>query len=299
MSTGLLLGLGAALAWGLTDVAGTYGGRRIGSLRALAGAQATGVVALIALVMVVGGLDRVASMSVADLVLCALMGLAAMGAYLSFFTALRMGPLAVVSPTVAAYGGLTVVLAILLRGETPTLVQVLGAALSTVGVVLVGLVTDGGLRSTRLVGRGVPLAVIALVLFAVLTIGLADPIIRNGWLPVIVVSRAANAGACLALLAVVVTTRARWAAPLVATAGSPGRAAGFVVAAGALDLAGFVSYAVGLEVAETWLIGLASSFGPIVAVLVGLGLLGERLRPSQWLGLALVGAGLVAVALPS
>jgi drug/metabolite transporter (DMT)-like permease len=57
-----------------------------------------------------------------------------------------------------------------------------------------------------------------------------------------------------------------------------------------------VSYAIGLERAETWIVGLASSFGPVVAVLVGLGLLGERLRPSQWLGLGLVGLGLVAVA---
>lgn len=298
MTSGLLLGLGAALAWGFTDVAGALAGRRVGSLRTLAGAQGTSLVALLVAAAVTGQLQAIPGIGPADLVLCTLMGLAAMGAYLSFFTALRMGPLAVVSPTVAAYGGLTVVLAVVLRGENPSGFQGLGAALSTLGVILVGFVFDGGLRATRLVGRGVPLAVIALVLFAVLTIGLADPIGRHGWAPVLIVSRVANAGACLGLLAFVLLARPRWAGPLVATAGRPGRAAAIIIAAGALDLIGFVFYAYGLEIAETWLIGLASSFGPVVAILVGLGFLGERLRPSQWLGLGLVGAGIVAVALP-
>jgi drug/metabolite transporter (DMT)-like permease len=63
-------------------------------------------------------------------------------------------------------------------------------------------------------------------------------------------------------------------------------------------LAGLAVYAYGLEVAETWLVGLASSFGPAVTILVAVGFLGERLRPIQWFGLLAVGAGMVAIALP-
>ena len=69
-------------------------------------------------------------------------GVVAAGAYLSFFTALRIGPLSVVSPVVAAYGGLTVVLAVLVRGETLTALQAIGAALATIGVILTGLVFE-------------------------------------------------------------------------------------------------------------------------------------------------------------
>jgi drug/metabolite transporter (DMT)-like permease len=60
---------------------------------------------------------------------------------------------------------------------------------------------------------------------------------------------------------------------------------------------GLVSFGIGLERAETWLVGLASSFGPAVAVLVAVAFLGERLRPTQWLGLVAIGVGLGAVAL--
>lgn len=298
MENGLLFGLGAALAWGFTDVAGALAGRRVGSLPTLAGSQATSFIVLLAFAAATGQLGGVAAMGARDVALATLFGVGAMGAYLAFFTALRIGPLVVVSPTVAAYGGLTVVLAVLLRGEALTGLQAVGAALSTLGVILVGLVFDGGFRSTRLVGRGVPFGVVALVLFAVITIGLADVISRHGWLPVIVISRAANTVASVTLLTVVRSVRPRWGGPLLETAGHSGRAMTLVLAAGAFDLAGFISYAIGLEVAATWIVGLASSFGPVVAVLVGLGGLGERLRPSQWLGLGLVAAGVVAVALP-
>ena len=53
----------------------------------------------------------------ADLAMSVVIGVVAAGAYLSFFTALRIGPLAVVSPVVAAYGGLTVVLAVVVPGR--------------------------------------------------------------------------------------------------------------------------------------------------------------------------------------
>ena len=129
----------------------------------------------------------------------------AAGAYLSFFTALRIGPLAVVSPVVAAYGGLTVVLSVLIRGETLTAAPGRsGAALATVGVILTGIVFDGGWRGTRIVGRGVALLVARdAAVHASLTAGLATPIRAAGWLPVVLASRLANAATILAVLVVV------------------------------------------------------------------------------------------------
>ena len=67
---------------------------------------------------------------------------------------------------------------------------------------------------------------------------------------------------------------------------------------GVLDVGGFIAYAVGLEVSLAWIVGLASSFGPAVAVMVAVGFLGERLRPIQWLGLVAIAVGLVLIALP-
>jgi drug/metabolite transporter (DMT)-like permease len=296
MPLGLGHGLIAALCWGSTDVMASLAARRLGSLHVVAVAQLTSVAVAI-LLAVSRGAGLPADPFV--LVLSALFGMIAAGAYLSFFTALRIGPLAVVSPVVAAYGGLTVVLSVLLRGETLTPLQGLGAALATIGVILTGIVFDGGWRGTRIVGRGVLFSLLAMFLFTALTAGMATPIRAAGWLPVLLTSRLANAATILTVLAVVSIARPRGSEVLLATSGRPSM--GAVAAAGAaglLDIVGFVGFAIGLEVAPTWIVGLASSFGPVVAVIVAVALWGERLRSTQWVGLAGIGLGLVAVALP-
>jgi drug/metabolite transporter (DMT)-like permease len=299
MSLGLELGLIAAVCWGSTDVTAALAGRRLGSLRVASIVQATSLLAVLVLALSRGGgiparpEDTVASV---------VNGVVASIAYLSFFTALRIGPVSVVSPVVAAYGGLTVVLAVLIRGETLAPLQAIGAAFATAGVVLTGLVSDRGWRGTRLVGRGVVFALVAMTCFAILTVGLAGPIRSAGWLPVLLVSRSANAATIWVVLAIVIVTRPRWAEPLIRTDPRPGArlssAFGAALAGGMLDIAGFVAFAVGLEQAPTWIVGLASSFGPVVTVVVAVALWGERLRPMQWVGLAGIAVGLVAVALP-
>jgi len=296
MPLGLGHGLIAALCWGSTDVMASFAGRRLGSLHVVAVSQVASVVVAILLAASQGvGLPS----DPFALFLAALFGVIAAGAYLSFFTALRIGPLAVVSPVVAAYGGLTVVLSVLIRGETLTGLQGLGAALATLGVILTGIVFDGGWRGTRIVGRGVLFSLLAMLLFSILTAGLATPIRIAGWLPVLLVSRLANAATILTVLIVVTVARPRGSDVLLATSGSPTiRAIAAAGAAGLLDIVGFVAFAIGLEVAPTWIVGLASSFGPVVAVVVAVALWGERLRPTQWVGLAGIVAGLVAVALP-
>jgi len=300
VSIGLLLGLVAALCWGSTDVTAAFSGRRLGSLRVAAAVQLTSLIAVIALCVVRSSAFPSKS---EDTVAALVNGVVAAGAYLSFFTALRIGPVSVVSPVVAAYGGLTVVLAVLIRGETLAPLQAVGAAVATAGVILTGLISDGGWRGTRIVGRGVVFSLIAMACFAILTIGLAGPIRSAGWLPVLLTSRLANAGTIWLIMAIVLSTRPRAAAPLLAPAAdrrpiSRRTALGVAVLGGFLDIAGFVAFAIGLELAPTWIVGLASSFGPVVSVVVAVLLWGERLRPNQWVGLAGIGLGLVAVALP-
>jgi uncharacterized membrane protein len=296
MPLGLLTGLGAALSWGTLDLFSALASRRVGSLVVTAGMQVVGAVfvwiAAIATGTTISGDPFV-------LVGGALVGLAGAGAYLSYFTGLRIGPIAVVSGMVAAYGGLTVVLAVVVRGETLTPLQGVGAAVATIGVVMTGVAFDQGLRGTRFASPGVVFAVVALVLFASMSIGSDIVIDRAPWLEVVLVSRTANALLSTVVLVVASTVLRGHAGPaLEGTGGAHARVFGAIALAGLLDVVGLASFAYGLEHAETWLVGLASSFGPTVTIIVAVALLGERLRPIQWVGLAGVFVGLVAIALP-
>jgi drug/metabolite transporter (DMT)-like permease len=70
-----------------------------------------------------------------------------------------------------------------------------------------------------------------------------------------------------------------------------------VLVGGVCDVGAFAVYAMGLGVAPVWLVGLASSFGPVLAVGWAIWRLGERPFRTQWAGLALITAGIVALGL--
>ncbi len=302
MPIGLLTGLGAAISWGTLDLFSALASRRIGSLRVTTGMQLVGAV-LVWIAAIATGTP----LSDDPFVLAggALVGLFGAGAYLTYFTGLRIGPIAVVSGMVAAYGGLTVVLAVVIRGETLTPLQAIGAAVATTGVVLTGIAFEHGWRNTRFASPGVAFAVVALILFATMTITSDIVIDRAPWFEVVVVARTANAILSVIVLIVATTMFRRLAAPMIE--GAPGddgagradaRVIGFVVLSGVLDIVGLASFAYGLEHAETWLVGLASSFGPAVTIVVAVALLGERLRPIQWVGLGGILVGMIAIGLP-
>ncbi len=309
---GVLLGLTAALTWGLTDVVAMVASRRAGSLAATAGTQVVSLLVLLVLAAATGA-RLPADPAVTATAFAS--GLISAVAYLAFYTALRHGPITVVSPVVSMYGGLTVVLSILLLGEHLAPLQVLGVMVATSGIVLAAVAFDGGLRRARPVGPGVAYALLALVAFAGVTIILSGPIRAAGWLPILVVARIANAGTVCVIFGTARLRRrpvfpttsgpapASGPAPQVArstmepTRSPDRRILGLVVAAGLLDIAGFIAFAVGLQISQTWLVGITSSFGPVVAVAIGVVAFGERPRPVQWLGLAFVLASVFLIAL--
>ncbi len=294
MPFGLLAGLGAAITWGTLDIFTALASRRIGALRVTAGMQLVGALLLAGLALANGtGLPT----DLGVIAISILLGLVGAAAYLSYFTGLAIGPISVVSGMVAAYGGLTVVLSVVFRGESLTPLQALGAVLATVGVILTGVAFSGGIRAIRFAGPGVIFAVIALVLFALMTIVSDIAFDEAGWLQVLLTARIANTVISIAIIGLLSSRQAGQHDPGVSP-WSTRRILPAIVIAGTLDVLGLVSFAIGLDSAPTWMVGLASSFGPAVTILVAVVLLGERLKPVQWVGLAAVVAGMVAIGLP-
>ena len=290
-----MAGLFTSLAWGVVDITAALSGHRVGSLRTLAATQVISVAVLLGFIVLDPtrlGSDPITGMT-AGMPIGVLAGLA----YIGYFTALKLGPLAVVSPIIIAYGGLTVILAVLFRGETLLPLQAAGAVLATAGVILTGVAfSRRSLRSARLVGPGVLIAFVTIGLFALVTVFMSGPIREHGWLPVAVGSRLANASFVLVLLAI--GSRGSTSLRPLMLPGNPWSRAAMllVLATGLFDVAGYIAFAIGLEVAPVWLIGLASSFGPVLAIGYAVWRMGERLRPTQWAGLALLGVGVLVLA---
>src|SRR4051794_27543560 len=297
MPFGLLTGLTAALFWGTLDVITALGSRVIGSLRVTAGMQSVTAVAFLVIFIASGS---TLPTEPRDLGLAALLGLIGAGAYLSYFTGLQFGPIAVVSGMVSAFGGLTVVLSVVVRGESLDALQAVGASVATVGVLLTALAFDGGLRSTRFAGPGVVFALVALVLFSLMAITTDVALETMTWIQIYTIARVVNAS--IGTVAVLVLARRATSQlgqrPTDGPRWSDRRVAGAIILAGALDVVGLVAFATGLETAPTWMVGLAASLGPAVTIMVAVAFLGERLRPIQWFGLAGILTGMVCIAIP-
>jgi bacterial/archaeal transporter family protein len=297
MPFGLLTGLGAALAWGTLDIVTALTSRVIGSLRVTAGMQLVTAVLFIALFLMTGA---ALPTDPGQLAMAALLGLIGAAAYLAYFTGLQIGPIAVVSGVVAAFGGLTVVLSVVFRGETLTPLQAVGATVATVGVVLTGVAFEGGWRSTRFAGPGVIFSIAALILFSLMTMATDIALETMSWIQVYTVARSVNAAISIAAVAYLALTMSRRGLP---PAGGPawssGRIGATIVLAGVLDVVGLISFAIGLESAPTWMVGLAASFGPAVTIVVAVAFLGERLKRVQWFGLAGICLGMIFIGLPS
>lgn len=295
MSAAILLGFVAALGWGTVDITGAIAARRIGSLRVQVGTLGLATVAVLGFTLLRP--DLLGSAPLEGIWQGGLIGAFSAIAYIAYLTALRLGPLAVVSPVVTTYGGITVILAVVVRGESLTLVQAAGAVLATLGVAATALVVeDGDLRRTRLVGPGALMALIGAVVFGSLGVLLAQPIADYGWLPTLVGGRIGNALAGLLLLAFATLSRSHRLNALMEPNGAVDRTLVLLMLLGGLaDVTAFGAFSIGVEIGPVWEVGLASSFGPLLVVLYAIWRVGERLRPVQWVGVVTLLAGVILV----
>jgi len=300
----LILALISAAMWGCTDLVTTFVGRRIGSLRVVVIAVSTSVVLASSLAVVRGALTTDYNMTIVAGTL--VLGVAAGIAYIGVFTAFRLGPLSVVSPTVSAYGALAAFFAVIFLNEHLTLAHVGGVFAVGIGISLLGLQTTGTGRDRRasLASPGVAFALVGLLFFAVITVLLTIPIKAYGWSTAIALSRIGNLGTVWLIYLVLYKNRARlpkWGRHDLLGEGQRLDRTGLALATlvGLGDTVAFFIFAAALEQGPTWAVSLLSSLGPIIVVLGGLFGYRERLRLPQVVGLGALAAGLVLATLPT
>jgi drug/metabolite transporter (DMT)-like permease len=300
----LALALLSAALWGGTDLITTYVGRRIGSLRVVVIAVSTSLV-------LAGGVAIARGLLTQDLdplivVATLVMGVGAGVSYIAVFTAFRLGPLSVVSPTISAYGALSAFLAALFLGEQLTVANVGGVVAVGAGIALLGLRTTGSGRDRRasLASPGVAFALVGLIFFAVITVLLTIPIKAFGWSTAITLSRIGNFATVWTILLIVRAKRTslpKWGRTDLLGEGHRLTRGGILLAAlvGLGDTVAFFVFAAALEVGPTWAVSLLSSLGPIIVVLGGYLVYKERLRAPQLLGLGAILLGIILATLPA
>jgi len=282
---GIALGLGAALFWGLADYSAALASRRAGTLPVVLGFHLLAMALLTVAVVSTGALSDVSWGHVP-----AFVGIGALGAasYLTFYRALSIGPISIVSPVVSGYAAVTVLLAVIILGERLSTATLVAVVIAMFGVLLAS--TDlGQIRGTeRVAALGIALAVATMILIGAYLFGVAYYTDELGWLAPIFLGR----GFSTVFLLGVALRGGKWHFP----DRSPGLLATIALIA-VLDTGGYVFFNFGIRHTDTSVVATASAPYAVVPIVMGVLLLGERPARSQWAGVALVISGLLLLGL--
>jgi drug/metabolite transporter (DMT)-like permease len=270
-----LLALLSSLLWGGADFLGGLVSRRLPPVTVVVWSQACGLVAIAVVSVVTGAyagpLGWLGWSIFAGL--CGGVGL------VCFYTGLAIGTMGVVSP-IAALGAIIPVIAGLLLGDTPSGLQYLGIALGLLGAVAAsGPEMSGGAR-----GRSVALAAIAGAAFGLTLLGInlgaqVNPVMT------LVGMRATSVGGFL--LVALVRRRGHSIAP----SDLP-----VIAAVGFGDVVANLSFAVASTLGMISIVSVLGTLYPVVTVVLGRIVLGERLVGVQKLGVGVAMSGVVLLA---
>ena len=314
LAHGVLLGLTAALCWGVADYCLRGATHAAGTFRALYFMQVVGLLAFLG-VLLVHPLSFAQASGAALLAAVALNLLILVGAAL-LYRSFAIGKLAVVSPIAASFGAIATILA-LFAGERPSAAQLIGLALLLVGVTLSSMTHSpphaasaadepyATHRGKRLLGPGVAEALGATVIFGVSYWALRYVVAQVGATQVAMIGKASDLTA-LTLVALLgwgwqrfgrLATFAQGTATAAPRALAP-RSAIFwrwLIPGALLDAAANAAYNIGVSGALTSVVATLSSLFTAVTVLLAWVFLRERLTRAQWAGVAVILVGIALV----
>jgi drug/metabolite transporter (DMT)-like permease len=272
------LALFSSVLWGSADFVGGLISKRLPALTAVVASQAIALACLLLSTLWWGWPDAAAVWPWAPLA-----GLVGALSLVAFYSALARGTMGIVSP-VAATGVVVPVLLGLLAGERPPPPVLLGIVAAICGVVLASGPELRSVEADRRRASALGLAVLAALGFG-LTLWLLAKAAPGGLLATLLWQRAAGVAAGLLLLAML-RPRGRAGArdlPLLALIGL-------------LDLAANAAYAAASTRGLLSVTALLGSLYPVMTAALARAVLGERLQPVQWVGVAVVLAGVALIA---
>ena len=283
----LLYGVGAAVAFGFGDYAAAMATRRAGFAWTALGMQAIGNAALVVVLLALGRWPEFTWTQVPWALALALIGTVSL---VFLYRAFALGPIAVVSPIVASYAALTVIGIVIFVGERLTSGQTLAIGVTFVGVAVASTDVRELRQTMGRVTEGVRLGVLATLGFAVWGVILSAATKSNEPFALVIIWRLWG----IALMAAFIAWRRPPVAPVLVAS-----TLAIVAFVGILDTGANVLLMLGIESGFASFVMTGSGAYPLIPAVLAILVLRERLAPNQYLGVAILIAGLVGLGLQS
>jgi drug/metabolite transporter (DMT)-like permease len=297
----IILGLVGAVCWGLADFAARFASRRVGAYRTLLFMQFIGFFLLTVYLEQAGGITHGVLPGWRTWTLAAIAGVINALASLALYYSFQIGVMSIVAPISSSYPALTLILA-LLSGERLQLLRGAGLGVTLLGVILAATSfaansgtssATGGKEGTEAahsrhahLARGVGWASAAALGFGFMF----------WFLGFHVVPLTGSVFSVWMIRLTAFSTLALAAAPAGQSVDLPRGSVWWLIAAVAVaDSAAFVANNAGLATGQVSLVSVLASLYSAVTVLLSWIVLRERLERTQWLGIALIFAGIILV----
>ena len=277
----LICGLGSAIAWAVHDLLVRRLAQTGAVLPLIVVVVVAGCVALLLPAMIWGGWSRMTPSAYGFSVAT---GVAYIAGMMGLYSAFKLAPVRVVAPVLGSFPMISLAIAAA-QGKTVATVEWLAVIAIVLGIALVAVLSRNAESdaSVRL-GPALGWAVLGAAGFAT-TFALGQEAARQGAeLPAIVVARivAAIGIVCLAILSRAPMTEVRGMLPTLALMGIlDATALGLVQAAARLPNPEYAA--------------ITSALFGMLTILLAWRFLGEQVRPPQWLGIAMVFAGIAVL----
>jgi drug/metabolite transporter (DMT)-like permease len=300
----IILGLTAAICWGVSDFCARFASRQIGAYRTLMLMQIFGAVVLSLYLWGTGAWSHLASFGWQPWAFAIIGSLINTGASLALYRAFEIGTMSVAAPVSSAYPAVTVTLS-LMSGERLSAMHATGVAVIFIGVILAALSSApvhesaatlrrddagtggliGGPGRGRLV-RGAGWAIVSALGFGVMFWWFGFHVVREiGGTASVWVARLTS---FFALLFAAVPAGQSISLPR-------GKVWWLLAVVGLVDTSAFVANNVGMRLGHVSIVTVLSSLYGAVTVLLAAIFVREPLRKTQWLGIALIFGGIVFV----
>lgn len=290
MNAGFSFALAAAACWAAVDLLAADASRRIGTAVTVLACSVVGFLASLALLPL---LHQSIPTDLSVVARLGLLGTLFGFSYFAIFFALKLGPVAVVSPVLCSYGLIVFVASFMAAGRLPNLTQAMAVPVAAVGTVLCGFVLEPNRRRFHLAGYGPLIALIAVVLSAAFALSLKSAIRGVDWDAALVIIRAP--GVVLGAVALVVMRTRQSATGRFGGVLRPHEAYTSSLAMllrliliGLLDTTGLGCFLNGLSYLAPWLTVVVAAASPAIVIVGATVIFRERLQWTQWLGAGLV-----------
>lgn len=274
-----VLALASAFTYGAADFLGGLASRRANTIAVVVISQAAGLV-MVALLL---PMLTAASPERTDWIWGGIAGLTGGIGVALLYRALAIGVMAVVAPTTAVCAVLVPVVFAILLGERPGTRESAGIALAVVAIVLVSQSAGSGGDATAGRRSGLGLALASGISIGLFFLALARTNAAAGLWPLLA-ARAVSVSLFGAMLAV-------YRLPL----GMPSPILAIAIGGGVVDMLANLLYLLATRAGPLTLAVTLTSLYPASTVLLARFVVGERLAPRQWAGVACALVAIVTI----